>query len=51
MNFSRPQAGAIFALAFRPTYRKKRDSRGRGKLGRSAAEPFSPLLGDVGNGS
>ena len=73
-NFVRPQAGATFAdPRALPPCRKRRDSRGRGKmagrlfasgkynpsrkkhdshfdvakLGRSVAEPFPALLGDV----
>jgi hypothetical protein len=41
-------AGAIFAPAYYPTYRKNRDSRlGRKIWAEATAEPFSSLLGDV----
>ncbi len=44
-NFSRPHGWRGFCYPRPlPHNRKNRDSRGRGKLGRSAAKPFSLLL-------
>jgi len=43
----RSLAATCLVARFLPGKRKNRDSRGRGKLGRSVAEPFPALLGDV----
>jgi hypothetical protein len=52
MNFSARRAGAIFALAYYPIYRKNRDSRlGCKSWAEPTGEPFSSLLGDVICGS
>ena len=48
-ELSRPQGWRAFCHPeLLPPSRKKRDSPRTGKLGRSAAEPFWVLLGDVG---